>query len=221
VARALFARFEAEGRLGDPAVWPSRRDALLSRLDRAVLAESRLHDGLRPELLEHRFGGSSGRPPLVFQDAGEVVRVKGRIDRVDAGAERLLVIDYKNARAGRDRTAPLSQETLGVTSFQVPAYLLAAARDLPGRERLAATFALLRSSERAKPFEVRAGDAFLAVDEARRAEVRAAGGRAFADAVVAAVRRIRAGEFPIASRDCSGCGFGAVCRFPGTAEGEP
>jgi len=220
VAGALFDRFEAEGRLGDPAVWPSRRDALLARLDRAVLAEARLHDGLRPELLEHRFGGSSGRPPLVFQDEGEVVRLKGRIDRVDAGAERLLVIDYKNARAGRDRAAPLSQEALGVTSFQVPAYLMAAARDLPGRERLAATFALLRSAERARPFEARAGDGFLAVDEARRAEVRAAGGRTFADAVVAAVRRIRAGEFPIASRECAGCGYGAVCRFPGTAEGK-
>jgi hypothetical protein len=221
VARLLFDRFEAEGRVGDPSVWPSRRDALLARLDRAVLAEARLQDGLRPELLEHRFGGSSGRPPLVFEDAGEAVRMKGRIDRVDASADRLLVVDYKNARGGREWGLRLSEEALGVTSFQVPAYLIAAARELPGRQRLAATYALLRSADRAKPLEARADDPFFAVDEARRAEVRASGGRTFADAVVAAVRRIRGGEFPIASRDCAGCGFGAVCRFPGAAEGEP
>jgi hypothetical protein len=40
----------------------------------------------------------------------------------------------------------------------------------------------------------------------------------FADAVVATVGRIRRGEFPIAPRDCDGCGFGAVCRSEGRLE---
>jgi ATP-dependent helicase/DNAse subunit B len=150
-------------------------------------------------LLEHRFGGSSGRPPLDIEDAGEVVRLKGRIDRVDAGAERLLVIDYKNARHA-DRHRPLLEpERFGVDSFQVPLYLLAAARELPGRVA-AATYQLLKSAERLEPVEGLPDEAALAA------------------AVVAAVGRVRAGDLPIRSRDCEGCPFGAVCRFQGVAE---
>jgi ATP-dependent helicase/DNAse subunit B len=220
-AEAVMERFEAEGRVGDPRVWAARREAVLARIDRFVAAEARLADGLAPRLLEHRFGGPSGRPPLVLRDGAEEVRLAGRIDRVDAGGERLLVIDYKNARNGRELAGRLEPEALGVTSFQAPVYLMAAARELPGRSQLAAVYALLRSGERTTALEVAAGDGLLALDEARRAEARAAGGRPVADAVLSAVRRIRRGEFPIASRDCAGCGFGAVCRFQSLAEAEP
>ncbi|HEY6106060.1 MAG TPA: PD-(D/E)XK nuclease family protein, partial [Anaeromyxobacteraceae bacterium] len=217
-AEAVMARFEAEGRVGDPRVWGARREAVLSRLDRFVAVEARLADGLSPRLLEHRFGGASGRPPLSLRDGAEEVRLSGRIDRVDADGERLLVLDYKNGGDRRELAARLEPGALGVTSFQAPVYLMAAARDLPGRTRLAAGYALLRAGGRTATLEVAAGDGLLAIDQARRAEVRAAGGRPVADAVLSAVRRIRRGEFPIASRDCAGCGFGAVCRFQSLAE---
>jgi hypothetical protein len=76
----------------------------------------------------------------------------------------------------------------------------------------------LRCAERLAPFEVDAGDPLFAADAASRAAARDAGARPFADAVVGAVRRIRAGELPIASRDCSGCAFGALCRAQALAE---
>jgi len=199
VARALFARFEREGRTGDPAVWRARREALLSRLDRIVAGEAAAASGLVPSLLEFTFGGASGRPPPSLRSFGDEVLVNGRIDRVDASADRLLVIDYKNARDGARHEALLAPESFGVESFQVPLYLLAAVRELPGR-RPAATYQLLRSAERLDPAEG-------APDEA-----------ALAEAVVGAVRRIRAGDLPIVSRDCQGCPFGAVCRFEGVAE---
>jgi hypothetical protein len=221
VAIELFASFEAAGRVGDPALWAARREAVLARIDRVVVAEARAHDGLTPELLEHRFGGSSGCPPLVFEDGLEVVRLEGRIDRVDADGERLLILDYKNARNRRERAAELSEEALGVTNFQMPAYVLAATQALPGRARLQAGYALLRSAERVTPWSVEAGHPFLTVDPARRAEAKARGGRIFADEVISAVRSIRRGEFPIASRDCTGCPYGAVCRFQAVAEAGP
>ncbi len=202
VAEALFARFEAEGRTGDPAVWAARREAVLSRLDRIVANEAAAAAGaagLTPALLELAFGGTSGRPPLRLEAGGEAVQVQGRLDRVDASPERLLVIDYKNARDGARHAPLLEPESFGVTSFQVPLYLLAAARELPGR-RPAATYQLLRSAERLEPVEG-------APDEA-----------ALAEAVVGAVRRIRQGDLPIVSRDCQGCPYGAVCRFEGVAE---
>lgn len=217
-ARALFARFEAEGRVGDPAVWAARREAVLARISRVVEAEGRDAGGLVPRLLEHRFGGGGPQPPLAIPDGGETVLLQGRIDRVDAGGGRLLVLDYKNARRGGEHQEKLAPEALGEVNFQVPAYLLAAARALPGAERLEATYVLLRSAERAEPYVAPAGDGFFALDEATRAELRAAGERNFADDVAAVVRRIRAGEFPIASRSCKGCGFGAVCRFQSAAE---
>ncbi len=215
-AEEVFSRFEREGRTGDPAVWAAKRDAVLARLDRVVRAEARDHGGLVPALVEHAFGGRSGRPPLAVSAGGETVRLKGRVDRVDAGPDSLLVIDYKNSKAGRGAAYAelLDPESFGKTSFQIPTYLLAALRDLPGRPRLAATYELLRSAERVAPLELRAGDPILAPE----APVAGSEGpRPFAASVVGAVRGIRDGEFPIVSRNCERCPFGAICRFEGVA----
>ncbi len=204
LAQAVFAEFEADGKVGDPAVWSSRRGAVLARLARVVEAEAGGGDGLAPALLEHQFGGPSATPPLELTADGETIRLQGRIDRVDAAPERLLVIDYKSGGdAGRHRKL-LDPEAFGVTSFQVPLYLLAAGRALPGRE-LAATYLLLGSAERLEAVQGRPDEPALA------------------RAVVDAVRRVRAGALPIASRDCARCELGAVCRFQGEAAlvGEP
>ncbi|HET8723782.1 MAG TPA: PD-(D/E)XK nuclease family protein, partial [Anaeromyxobacteraceae bacterium] len=219
IAGEVFARFEEEGRLGDPATWAARRQSVLARLDRFVDAEAEGDPSLRPVLLEHAFGGRSGRPPLAIPSGSGDVLVQGRMDRVDADGGRLVVVDYKNARSPERSRRALALDALGVTSFQAPLYVLAAARELPGRERLEATFALLRSGERVGPWSVHAGDPFLALDPARRAEVRAAGGRTLADGVVAAVARIRAGDLPPVAEDCTGCPYGAACRLarPGEA----
>jgi ATP-dependent helicase/DNAse subunit B len=198
VALAVFEGFEQDGKVGDPAVWGSRRGAVLARLKGVVEAEAQRGDGLTPALLEHQFGGQSPVPPLQLEADGETVRLQGRIDRVDAADDRLLVIDYKSgADAARHRRL-LDPRAFGVTSFQVPLYLLAAERDLPGRAP-SATYLLLRSAERLKPVAGRPDEPALA------------------RAVVEAVRRVRSGSLPIASRDCTRCEFGAVCRFEGVA----
>jgi len=204
VALEVFGEFERNGQVGDPAVWGSRRGAVLARLARVVEAEVGRGDGLAPTLLEHQFGGQSPVPPLELTADGETVRLQGRIDRVDAAPGRLLVIDYKSgADAARHRKL-LDPAAFGVTSFQVPLYLLAAGRALPDRAP-AATYLLLRSAERLAPVEGRPDEPALA------------------RAVVEAVRRARGGALPIASRDCARCEFGAVCRFEGEAAlvGEP
>jgi ATP-dependent helicase/DNAse subunit B len=217
-AAEVLARFEAEGRVGDPATWAGRREAVLLRLDRFVAAEAAVRDGLRPVLLEFAFGGRSGRSPVSIPAAGGDVLVQGRIDRVDADDERLLVLDYKNSRSSEAARERLSEEERGTSSFQAPIYLLAAARELPGRSELSATYSLLRSAERVAPWTVAAGDPFLELDLERRAEIRAGGGRNLADGVVAAVNQIRSGDLPVAPRDCTGCPYGAVCRFPRAGE---
>jgi hypothetical protein len=198
VAEGVLHRFEREGRTGDPAVWAARRQAVLARLARLVAAEAAQPGPLEPRLLEFRFGGGSDRPPLRLEAGGEAVLVQGRLDRVDAAPDRLLLIDYKNGADPRRSARLLEPKAFGVESFQVPLYLLAAARELPGRAP-AATFQLLKGARRLTPVEG-------APDEP-----------ALAGAVVGAVQRIRQGQLPIVSRDCGHCPFGAVCRFQGVA----
>jgi len=220
VAAEVFATFEAEGRCGDPAVWAARRQALLARLERVIAAEAGADPSLRPALLEYRFGEGSGVPALAFADpeGGGEVRLRGRIDRVDASADRLLVIDYKSGRR-RDRLGEkLESGALGTTSFQLPIYLLAAARALPGRARLEATYELLGTGERLEPLAARRDDPLFAADPEARAAARKAGVVPLVEAVISAVRQVEKGEMPIASRDCGGCAYGAVCRFEAQAE---
>ena len=209
VAEETFAAFERAGRTGDPAVWGARRQAVRARLVRWVEAEARDADGCVPRLLEHRFGGDSGRPPLRFGEGAAAVEVQGRIDRVDADGRRLLLLDYKNSRATKVREALLDPEAFGVTSFQIPVYLAAAARELPGREVLGATLALLRDAERMEPFTGTSPELFAGPL-----------GPQLEGAIVQEVGKIRAGRFPIVSRGCEHCDYGAVCRFQGVAEVE-
>lgn len=229
ISAEFCARYEADGRTGDPAAWPGRRAALLARLERVIEAEAKEAasadaSGVAPALLEYRFGGASGVPPLAFPDpagGNDAILLRGRIDRVDASRDRLVLIDYKDSRAKGDWKKKLEREALGETNFQVPAYLMAAARALPGRGALEATYLLLRSAERVEPFRADVGDPLFAVEETARALARDAGEAPFADAVASAVRRIRVGELPIVSRDCTGCAFGAVCRSQSLAETLP
>ena len=210
-AEEAFTVFERQGRVGDPAVWAARREAVRARVERFVRSEAARRDGTAPVALEHRFGGAGGTPPLALTAEGETVLLRGRIDRVDASPDRLVVVDYKNARRRDAYAALLAPEAIGDTSFQLPAYLLAAARDLPGRRTLEATYALVRTGDRVPPLALEGGAPLLAGGEA------GAPARPFAAAVVDVVRRIRAGAFPVASRTCDGCPRGAVCRFEGEA----
>jgi RecB family exonuclease len=209
-AEEIFGRFEADGRTGDPAAWSGRRAAVLRRLERVVAAEAEEPGDALPALLEYKFGGSSGVPPLVLADPeqpGEEVRLRGRLDRVDASADRLLLLDYKDTRINSEWKKKLEPEAFGDTNFQVPVYLMAAARALPGRRQLEASYVFLRSAERLEPYAAEA-DSREVID-------------GFAKAVVSKVRGIRSGLLPIASRDCSHCAFGAVCRFQTLAEAAP
>ena len=209
----MLAEFERAGRTGDPAVWAARREAVLARLDRVVRAEAEGPRDVAPALVEHAFGGRSGRPPLELSAGGEVVRLRGRIDRVDASPARLLVIDYKNSR-GSGLAEQLDPEAFGETSFQIPAYL-ARRRARPARPRRASTRPTRCCGA---PSGSRRSSSRPAIRSSRRA--RAPGERA------AAVRgrgraggRARSGaaSSPSRPRTCARCPFGAVCRFEGAA----
>src|SRR5690606_31090282 len=80
VAEQAFHELEPTGKLGEPALWPSRRELVVSRLMRVLASEAAVAaaDGLQPRLLEFAFGGEGGAPPLVFSDGEREVRLCGR-----------------------------------------------------------------------------------------------------------------------------------------------
>jgi ATP-dependent helicase/DNAse subunit B len=199
-ADAAIEGLAGEGRAGDPAVRAGRREVLLARLARFVLAEAERAGPLAPASVELRFGGKSPEPPIAVSSGAETVLLEGRIDRVDASPGRLRVVDYKSGRSdGGGEEALLDPATWGDTSFQVPVYLLAAARAFPGRGELEARYAFLRTAD---------------VKERTYASPAGAleGADLFAGKVVALVGRIRGGEFPQAPGGCERCPWPAVCR---------
>jgi hypothetical protein len=137
---------------------------------------------------------------------------------VDASPSALRVLDWKNGRDAAPARAKAKAESFGVESFQLPAYLLAADRALPGRARLEAGYVFLRSASRSPAYAAAADDPLLATGSVERQRARDGGVTPFADAVVDVVGRMRAGRFPVAPRSCDGCGFGAVCRAEGSEE---
>ena len=203
------------GAPGDPAVWAARREAVLSRLERVVRAEARDHGGLAPALLEHAFGGRSGRPPLARPRGGRD-RAAARADRPGGRGPRPAPRPRLQERAGRRRPTPSSstrRRSAARASRSRPTSSPPRATSRAGRASLA-TYALLRSAERLEPLELAADDPALAADAPPAG---AGDARPFAASVVDLVRRIRDGDFPIASRSCDHCPFGAVCRFEGAA----
>jgi RecB family exonuclease len=87
--------------------------AMERRATKRLLREFLLHDladldaqQLVPRHFEYRFGTKhkelADRPePFIVERGGIAVRVEGTIDRIDAGADRYRIVDYKSGKAGR------------------------------------------------------------------------------------------------------------------------
>lgn len=99
--------------------------------DFADLAEK----GLMPKFFEYRFGAkyaSRGRvdhpEPFTIEAAGMPIRVEGSIDRVDAGIDRLRIVDYKSGKALRHQK--LAEKIDRGVRLQLALYAMAASRFL-------------------------------------------------------------------------------------------
>ncbi len=136
-----FARLEAEGRAGVPALWAVERAGLEMELRRFVLDEAAEGTGYVPAHLEvcfgqrprHGEGDLGSREGVLFAlGDGRSVRLRGRIDRIDVrpedGAARVL--DYKT---GSVPQALKADSFSGGTALQLPLYLRAA-QELLGDE---------------------------------------------------------------------------------------
>jgi RecB family exonuclease len=105
VATAAFAKAEAAGEVGHPVDWEVRSEEILEDIEFAVVVDAaeRQTRGLAPWLLEQSFGrhGGAAWPAVQIPVDGGVLRLGGRIDRVDRTPDHRVVrvYDYKTGRS--------------------------------------------------------------------------------------------------------------------------
>jgi hypothetical protein len=131
IGSALCDQYEARGMVGRPIFWTRDRRRILADLDRALQIDTdhRRTHGTAPMAAELGFGFSGEPLPaveLTLPD-GRVLRVRGRIDRVDLGADGTIhVVDYKTGslRGAYTELSPDNPVVRG-TKLQLPIYGLA------------------------------------------------------------------------------------------------
>lgn len=105
------------------ALWQHERSDLLNDLRSTITALNALAGDMTPRDLEKQFGGHD--LPVVLKTSAGALRIRGTIDRVDAGAEDILrIIDYKTGSAGFTKASFVSGEHLQLALYALAAQQL-------------------------------------------------------------------------------------------------
>ncbi len=101
--RRRAEEWRREGRLGGGVLAELRIDELQAGLLAALDLDdaNRADEGWVPQDVELGFGERHGRPVTVTLPSGRTVRLSGRVDRLDATAEQVRVVDYKTGSGKR------------------------------------------------------------------------------------------------------------------------
>ncbi|MCA1664313.1 MAG: PD-(D/E)XK nuclease family protein, partial [Myxococcales bacterium] len=169
--------------LGHPALFAVEERRLRERVLALLRAEAERvpAEGCTPTYFERAFG------PVAFGD----VWVRGKIDRIDVGPGRAVVLDYKTG-SKKLLVEQVKQDALCVTSWQLPIYAAAARAELA----LPSVDAMFYSLKEASPTR--------AVQEPPD----------FAERLGALHARMRGGDFAVrpVEEACERCGMEAACR---------
>jgi ATP-dependent helicase/DNAse subunit B len=222
LARELLAGALAENERTRPlSVAPERRGAARRRLhadlDRFLQSASATDSELEPVALELGFGFGEDddrgeASELAAFELGDGVRMRGRIDRVDAGPDgEAIVYDYK----GKD--PPASARWISDGKLQVALYMLAV-EELLSLRAVGGFYQPLTGSE-LRPRGVLDGDSgveldCVATDVREHGELRELLAQARASALEAA-ERAGSGRLQAQPRTCAfrgGCLYPTICR---------
>ena len=174
----------------DGHAWRRVRAGEIRALERLVRSEAFLAPGHRPRAVERPFVGR-----------WRGLDVRGVVDRVDVGPDRIELIDYKSGTSAPKDA--LDEDRRSWFDVQLPLYLEAAA---PG---VADELGLDLENVQARYLSVRSGETLRAVEPGQYA--------AELDRLVARVRRLAGvGAWPVDPDErreaCGTCDFASVCR---------
>jgi len=217
-AEAYFKHLESHGRVGSAALWSVQKRNIVRDLARLVDWHIENLAEWRAAHTEVWFGAPPGvhvRPPgsaepLAIENPHGLVRLRGRMDRLDrpaTGEAGCLVIDYKSGTQ-----APSKKKMHRGTSFQLPVYLWAAEALLglrPEKVPMEAFFLPIRALRRSG--RLQSLDSKGNVSESFRETLDLA--RRYVENFIEAMR---AGAFPVWPRDrgaCRNCNYGEICRY--------
>jgi ATP-dependent helicase/DNAse subunit B len=179
----VIAEWRRTEPLGHPALFAVEERRLRERVVALLRAEAERvpPDGCTPTHFERAFG------PLAFGD----VWLRGKIDRIDVGPARAVVLDYKTG-SKKPLAEQVKDDALCVTSWQLPIYAAAAKSELA----LPTVDAMFYSLKDASPTK--------AVQEPAD----------FVAKLGALHRRMREGDFAVrpVEEACERCGMEAACR---------
>jgi ATP-dependent helicase/nuclease subunit B len=224
IAEAVYEEWETKGVIGNKALWELCKRKAAPLWDRFIEEEGQYHEeGLMPTYFEWLIGSSSeseGKtfmPFLLFSDDDNAeIAVRGKVDRIDIGAQRVRVIDYKNSSSEWHYRSLLKKESMGTVNFQIPIYLAAAREHLSQQypfTSLEGTYYLFRKAKRVKPFVIKDTDPFFEKDLVKRKKLNQQGQENIFNQMASIVRAAKSGDFSICPQDCSFCQYSHVCRF--------
>lgn len=229
-ARGALAEHAGANRVGPTGLWRLETALIERDLLRVLETERAVASGWTPRFFEREFAASE----IALPGGTRVVRLRGRIDRVDVrgegGQREAMVLDYKSGSvAGK-----LSAQQIGRTQFQLPLY----ARTIRGELSASAVDAALVSlRDGRRPQTTMLGlkrehpQVAMMLDGTHHdPPLPAIGGRDLIDtdvtldgAVWSLVLGVESGRFDVAPFDpkttCRGCGFQALCLIAEQREG--
>lgn len=219
---AAAGQAQAERPTGHPALWALHQARTARQLTRLVREGGVLQPfgAAAVQATELRFGESEGSAPGLERvvipaalDGERDVYLRGRIDRVDASAGQVGVVDYKTS--GKER-AEMALALLA-SDFQLPFYVWAMRQHRPGAALSGAWVGIKkpRALLLSDVLEARDGDVdgLLAHDAATRQALAEEGAPNLPNAVHGLLGRLRSGAFGARATSCRYCDFRAVCRI--------
>ncbi len=160
---------------------------------------------------------------LIPSEQGPPIRLIGRIDRIDSGSGVISLVDYKSSSNKSRYRSYLKPEAFGITSFQMPIYLLALlyANDEQKPDAsisiLQARYLLVGNAENKPTFKKQIDSDFVqtyfALNPGLREQYRQSGEANLANQLEELVSQMQAGDFQITPRTCEYCPHAAVCRI--------
>lgn len=203
IARQEMDAVERAGITGRKLLWEVVRNEIMDDLDKFLEKDNRKRAelGISPVAVERKFGFSQGQPPVELKLAdSKKISFKGVIDRIDTGANMVMVIDYKT---GSSKNYPSKKQDPfnSGTRLQLPVYAMAA-KNMYKDER----------ETRAAYWFVSAAGKFLFKEMSFNAEAE----KQFSRLVEIIVNGIESGIFPANpggenSPNCQYCDYQTVC----------